>query len=267
MAWHTPGVSVQDASTRNMTRKRLAVLMAAALVGGLAVVLLAALLRDGSETRRDAVHYGGELRAGLTVLAVVDGVEITDAHRHVALAYLDLEQQMYMEQMEDNDILAEFSAARLEQIEAYGAEQVVFAYLLMDAALMAEVDRRGLNPPPDELAASLVLFQSQLGELDPDTGGLDRVLEGIDVAGEAVYWQVIAPAEAHLSAGVSTIHSEIMAQTIEDSLTPEEAVAAWPDFRLSLLREATIDVYEGPFAGLSIDDALAYLDDADRLVR
>ena len=266
-----------------------------AIVGLAAVLVVALMLLHpfwGASDRREAVHYGGDLRDRLTVIAVVNGVEITDAHWQVAsLQHATIREQSgeVLSRVAEAGGFRAQTDALLELVEDTPPEVVTLAAVLMDAALLAEIDQRNLNPAaPDlqraldtsrELARDVALSSpgrepAEIGAIV--VGALPDRRELAATVGEEVFAAVLEPALWHLSLGMQALQQEFMTEAMATD-SSADVLSDWREFRLDLVRNAEIEFRRGlPVEGCegvvmpgdcpAFEVALRYLEDYTRIV-
>jgi hypothetical protein len=240
------------------------------------------------------VHYGEDVRGGLSVIAMVNGVEITDAHWQVAslqhTAAREQSDSLLDRVSESGGSLAQIAAYR-ELIERTQPVIVIVAAVLMDAALLSEIDRRGLNPTPSEiqhaLDASRQLAESvEVSSPGRETDEIGLIVLGalpdrrvlLNAVGADVFEAVLEPALWHLSLGTQALRRDFMTEAPAAGSTPD-VQADWREFRLNLVREAQIDFSESfplPVDGCepreavgacpAMETVLQYLQDYFRIV-
>uniref|UniRef100_A0A831THH6 SurA N-terminal domain-containing protein n=1 Tax=Thermorudis peleae TaxID=1382356 RepID=A0A831THH6_9BACT len=227
----------------------LGVLTLLALLGALVATHVTADQRpDVAQLER-----AGQARAGDPgpVLAQVDGLPITtaDLAERIAIvqANLDYMRQEAATGGPQADFLQEF--ARL--IESAGVENAALGSLIVDRALMAEAQRRGLAPTGDEVARRVAQDRALAPQVDDP-----RMAAYIAVIGEERYWTVVYPA---------TVQQELAAQRLWEAETgavadPVERQRAWTSVQARIIGRARVTLVRPDLAApATLEGALAYL--------
>lgn len=124
------------------------------------------------------------------------------------------------------DFLQEF--ARL--IESAGVENAALGSLILDRALMAQAQHRGLAPTADEVARRVAQDRALAPQVDDP-----RMAAYIAAIGEEQYWTVVYPA---------TVQQELAAQRIWEAETgaiadPVERQRAWAEVQARIIGRAS----------------------------
>ncbi len=145
------------------------------------------------------------------------------------------------------DFLQEF--ARL--IESAGVENTALGSLIVDRALMAEAQRRGLVPTDDEVARRVAQDRALAPQVDDP-----RMAAYIAVIGEEHYWTVVYPA---------TVRQELAAQRLWEAETgaiadPVERQRAWMEAQARIIGRARVTMVRPDLADpATLEGALGYL--------
>lgn len=240
-------------------------LVGISLLAVLLVALVALAVRGlvGGDSG-DAVGARGtpEQRAAATpvrsVVARVDGIEITEADWTLALARVESNLSFMRGEIAAGSSAAAGLVPFLTLVEKYGVETVALGATISQAVIEAEATRRGVMPTPIELSAA-VSRQRQVteaglrGDIVLAPGAVAMVEAMMAAVGEDFYWRVFLPTQQRQAIATERLQIAI------------GRTQPWPTFITSRVRTARVELIAPGLRSLSVEEAIAYLEEFYRV--
>lgn len=247
------------------------------VLGLIAVVAVAATLGIGyavssyaltsSEDRLDAQRTAGALEARAAsqapsrVIAVVDGVEVTDADLAEQIARLEGSRAYLLAEIAHEEEGAPNAQALLDLLNAYDLQSIAFIEAVLRAAIQAEVQARGLTPSDAEVTAlvdqSVALHrEAQAGNIPLDPSSEARVEGMLEVVDEDYFLNVLMPKSAIEQLGERNLVEAVVGLDRSDAVRDE-----WTQYTRQLVHNADIQIL-APDLEVDIQQSLDYFDRA-----